>query len=737
MEKKEQIQEAPCFGRCVQRPENKIFKQAFRTRADSAKCCLITGIITLLFVAVILPSIIYSIADEEINTGVVIDSFDAPSYNAWQNNVEGDGAKTEITYKIYFFDIQNKDDVTYNASLPVVTEVGPYAFREYYKKFDIEWLDGGKAVQYQTQKYHIFDQDLSLPGLTLDDELMLPYLPAIGFEYLLAAIPPGVQDQVAEAEKNMTTAKLDDLRLQIQTEYNNNPVRRNFLMGKVDDLEVALEDYGNQSTPASQLFKSLMCKLPAYASNGEGNTSPFWPIKPIPAYFGYLNDPLMMEVQNLLAFANLSEEVPWSAAIPGATTNWTSEEDTRRRISPSVLKTGKGNVKEVSSYVRYNNMSDQYVCLSPMDSQNVSEYREGEEFPACALFQYEWNESTAESMGYVHAFQSEYANRIAGTDANMFGRPVTAEKLLVYISDIYRTAYMEHTKTVYDWHKVKLRRYQLQMKDLQNASTNPFEAQYYQFGPAGVENVSAVAGLPSFVSLPHFLHGQSTLIAGCKGISPKEEVHDTYVDIEPQTGLLVRARKRLQVNYYVASYPLPVVDSDTANEFNSVCLNETRADGIDCKGLNNMVLCLATPSWNLKDGGVYFPYAWVEEGMTLSADDAADLKDSLYWIDDFADEVQQWALVSAGILFAMLMGMLAQSWLMQQEDQEDEHSKLSTTFKAALLGDNANGEQQQNDAVYNKVAAHGSGHGAAAAADYEYDTPEGQYRPPLVGNRQG
>ena len=102
---------------------------------------------------------------------------------------------------MYLFDLQNKDDVTYNASKPVVTEVGPYAFSEYFVKFDISWQDGGNQVTFNTQKYYIWDPANSNPGVSLDDRAVLPYLPAIGFEYLLELIPPSVQAMIMEMEK--------------------------------------------------------------------------------------------------------------------------------------------------------------------------------------------------------------------------------------------------------------------------------------------------------------------------------------------------------------------------------------------------------------------------------------------------------------------------------------------------------------------------------------------------------
>eukprot|EP00595_Chromulina_sp_UTEXLB2642_P002463 CAMPEP_0196763632 /NCGR_PEP_ID=MMETSP1095-20130614/4451_1 /TAXON_ID=96789 ORGANISM="Chromulina nebulosa, Strain UTEXLB2642" /NCGR_SAMPLE_ID=MMETSP1095 /ASSEMBLY_ACC=CAM_ASM_000446 /LENGTH=95 /DNA_ID=CAMNT_0042117241 /DNA_START=951 /DNA_END=1235 /DNA_ORIENTATION=+ len=95
-------------------------------------------------------------------------------------------------------------------------------------------------------------------------------------------------------------------------------------------------------------------------------------------------------------------------------------------------------------------MTTLWSCVSPMSSQNTSLYIEGEEFPACAHYQYEWTDEEAEANGYTLPFATPYANRIEGTDANMFGRPVTTDKLQVFISDIYRSAYLKADGLV-DW----------------------------------------------------------------------------------------------------------------------------------------------------------------------------------------------------------------------------------------------------------------------------------------------
>jgi hypothetical protein len=67
--------------------------------------------------------------------------------------------------------------------------------------------------------------------------------------------------------------------------------------------------------------------------------------------FGWLNDPLLTEVQVILdGIQNKSANataVAWTTAVPGASTNWTSVEDTRRRRNPDTFKTGKKNPNQV------------------------------------------------------------------------------------------------------------------------------------------------------------------------------------------------------------------------------------------------------------------------------------------------------------------------------------------------------------------------------------------------------
>lgn len=80
-------------------------------------------------------------------------------------------------------------DETLNGHRPKLVQTGPYAFDEYYLKFDITFTDDGDTVSYNTQKYYMFNQDETGAGLSIDDPITIPYACVVGFEYLLEGIP--------------------------------------------------------------------------------------------------------------------------------------------------------------------------------------------------------------------------------------------------------------------------------------------------------------------------------------------------------------------------------------------------------------------------------------------------------------------------------------------------------------------------------------------------------------------
>uniref|UniRef100_G3MY21 Platelet glycoprotein 4 n=1 Tax=Bos taurus TaxID=9913 RepID=G3MY21_BOVIN len=72
-------------------------------------------------------------------------------------------------------------------------------------------------------------------------------------------------------------------------------------------------------------------------------------------------------------------------------------------------------------------------------------------------------------------------------------------------------------------------------------------------------------GKPVYISLPHFLHGSPELAEPIESLSPNEEEHSTYLDVEPITGFTLRFAKRLQVNMLVK--PTGTIGDEKAEMF--------------------------------------------------------------------------------------------------------------------------------------------------------------------------
>jgi hypothetical protein len=586
----------------------------------------------VLILSVVVPLVLTVLKNNGIADEIVIDSFSAPNYDIWQSNYYGSGKKRVVMCNLHLFSIQNPVEALQGAK-PVMLEQGPYAFHQYFNKFDIEFLDDGDIVQYRLQNFYIFDEALSGAGLSLDDRFVLPYPSALGFQYLLDQIPASTEELMDAALEDAINGQLDKIKDVLQTREDAiiaNPIWSNEtkdeklaeideLLKLVDIIESGIDDYVEDSSAGSSLLKLILCTaLP----NSTG-VSMFWEVGPVDAYFGFLNDPLKIQVQKLIDALNLTDQVPWDTSVPGSMTNYTSEADATRRRGIIQQHTGKKDLKKIGQIILWNNQTMQYVCVNPMDSQIESEYVDGEEFAWCESFQAEWSEETAYEKGYVLVYRSDYANRIDGTDATTFGAPVDSEKLSIYANDVYRSSYVIFEKTTDDWHGVTLRKYIVNIKDSQNASTNPEQAQYYNFAPNGLGNLTQVATLPLFISKPHFLDADPWYVSSLVGMQPNREIHDTHLEVEPNTGALFRVRNRCQTNYQLNSYHLPSVTVETLGAVEGLCaaLHNDSLSNATCDGLDIVMQCLASPSdWNVYNDQVYVPYAWYVISITIWMD---------------------------------------------------------------------------------------------------------------------
>ncbi|KAK6494671.1 lysosome membrane protein 2-like [Huso huso] len=151
---------------------------------------------------------------------------------------------------------------------------------------------------------------------------------------------------------------------------------------------------------------------------------------------------------------------------------------------------------------------------------------------------------------------SETCNMINGTDAASFHPLITKnETIYIFSSDLCRSLYATFEKEVHV-KGIPAYRFVPPKEVFANITVNPANAGFCV--PAGnclgsgLLNVSVCKqGAPIIMSSPHFYQADQKYIDDVAGMNPNKEDHQTIMDINPLTGILVRGAKRVQVNAFL------------------------------------------------------------------------------------------------------------------------------------------------------------------------------------------
>ncbi|XP_042323227.1 lysosome membrane protein 2 isoform X2 [Sceloporus undulatus] len=157
-------------------------------------------------------------------------------------------------------------------------------------------------------------------------------------------------------------------------------------------------------------------------------------------------------------------------------------------------------------------------------------------------------------------WSSPVSNMINGTDGSTFHPLIGIDEMVyVFSSDFCRSLYLTFDKYV-TVQGISAYRFVPPMRLFANASSNPDNAGFCVPAGnclgAGLLNVSACKqGAPIFLSPPHFYQSDEKYVKDIDGMHPNKEDHETFLDINPLTGVLVQAAKRMQVNVYIQKLP--------------------------------------------------------------------------------------------------------------------------------------------------------------------------------------
>ncbi|XP_061439363.1 lysosome membrane protein 2 isoform X2 [Rhineura floridana] len=231
---------------------------------------------------------------------------------------------------------------------------------------------------------------------------------------------------------------------------------------------------------------------------------------------------------------------------------------------------------------------------------------------------------------------SPTCNMINGTDGSTFHPLIDKdETIYVFSSDFCRSLYLNFEKYV-TVEGIPAYRFVPPEGLFANASVNPENAGFCVpagncFG-AGILNVRACKeGAPIFLSPPHFYLSDDRYINDIDGMHPNKEEHETFLDINPLTGVLVRAARRLQINAYLRKLP----------------------DFIQTGNIRTM----------------FFPVMYINESFVLDKASAAKLKTVL--LESSVITSVPFILLALGIIFGVVFVVLVCKPLRAKEEGRD------------------------------------------------------------------
>ena len=202
---------------------------------------------------------------------------------------------------------------------------------------------------------------------------------------------------------------------------------------------------------------------------------------------------------------------------------------------------------------------------------------------------------------------------VKGTDATQFAPGVTKDQILeAFVSDLLRPVTFVYDKNI-DLYGVTLLRFVLAQSVLANSTANPNNAKYYM-NVEGLANMTSATGLPLYLSKPHFLDAAKFLSNDINIPAPDRNKHDTFIDVEPITGTVMRAYKRLQINFLIPG-----------NSINMIFTNSS---------VKNK----------------YIPLLWVQENGEIDSSTANSFKQAVY---------QTQAMAKNSLIIGLIVGIIA------------------------------------------------------------------------------
>ncbi|CAG5123818.1 unnamed protein product [Candidula unifasciata] len=225
-----------------------------------------------------------------------------------------------------------------------------------------------------------------------------------------------------------------------------------------------------------------------------------------------------------------------------------------------------------------------------------------------------WNEES--QLTY---WNSSIANMINGTDGTIYPPFIdTAETKYLFSSDLCRSLGLEYQDVV-NVRGIDLDKFVAPDIMFANTTVNPYNKGFCNSEclPSGLLNASVCRqNAPVIMSMPHFLGCDEDVAKGVNGMHPNREEHQSYIDIEPRTGVAMNVGKKLQINTFIE-----------------------RVEGF-------------SETYNIKP--VFFPVLWINESAMISESDAAEFRSEVLDKIELTKGVQ-FGLIGLGALLMLIV----------------------------------------------------------------------------------
>ncbi|KAI1286724.1 Lysosome membrane protein 2 [Halotydeus destructor] len=214
------------------------------------------------------------------------------------------------------------------------------------------------------------------------------------------------------------------------------------------------------------------------------------------------------------------------------------------------------------------------VTLPPFLPNNTFGLMYGKNGTSAGMYSINSGVSNVLNLNTVEAFRGRRTvphwsgatcNAINGTDGSSFHPQVTREEILyMFNADLCRSLYFDYD---HDSQVRGIPTYKFSLPDsfFQAPSRRP-DNECFCTQPEGlksklcqIDGILDISqcrkGAPVVISAPHFFQGDAELLQNVSGLHPDRKLHETFVEINPLTGLVMNAARRIQININVKHSP--------------------------------------------------------------------------------------------------------------------------------------------------------------------------------------